>query len=232
MLLLRFRFSKREAAKLLAEQEEKNLELGGDVTPPKQFERKNSFLGKIFGGSSKNKKGPNSTTKPILGTFAAQFPPPEDSEVDHHATYQALKKAAQSIYNSPPPIPPNGNGESRKSSLEEDMYDRPATTNGHDMGSRTAISNTNSIPIYSKVSPFRKKDGGNNFVTIPDNQPQQNIYGVGSPLSLYGYSTVGSPGHGLSVSGNSECVYSYPPPPLPYRPSNWSNGPNSLQVFC
>jgi len=203
-----FRFSKKEAAKLLAEQEEKfNLtEIGGDVTPPKQFERKNSFLGKIFGGSSK-KKGANSTAKPILGTFSAQFPPPEVCEVDHHATYQALKKAAQSIYNSPPPplVPAS---EIQKLSLEEEMYDRPQ-------------NNGNNIPIYSKVSHLRKKDA--NKIPSPTlADQQQNIYSVGSPLSVYGY----------SMGGNPECVYSYPPPPLPYRPTNWNSGPNSLQVIA
>jgi len=226
--LLFSRFSKKEVAKLMEEQEEKELSVeanGGEITPPKQFERKNSFLGKIFGGSSK-KKGQSSPPKPILATFSAQFPPPEVSEIaaDHHATYQALKKAAQSIYNSPPPsltvpplIPPHE---------EEMMYDRPI--NGHDRGNNsrttTAVTADNNCPIYSKVSPFRKKDSGNvqqQQQQADGSKHQQNIYSVGSPLSVYGY----------SVGGTPECVYSYPPPPLPYRPINWTNGPNSLQVM-
>ena len=218
---LNFRFSKKEAAKILAEQEEKNSEIGGELTPPKQFERKNSFLGKIFGGSSK-KKGPNSSAKPVLGTFSAQFPPPEllTESSDPHATYQALKKAAQSIYNSPPPPPPLiPANEIQKLSLEENYYDRPQNAN--------ANNNGNNFPIYSQVTRKQPKDKQNNNIpTMSEQQQQQqhvhDIYSVTSPMPVYGY----------SMPGNVEGVYSFPPPPLPYRPINWNNnGPNSLQVF-
>lgn len=200
----------------MAEQDEKDLaEVGGDVTPPKQFERKNSFLGKIFGGSSK-KKGPNSSGKPVLATFSAQFPPPELTEVDAHATYQALKKAAQSIYNSPPPPPLLPAHDIQKLSLEDELYDRPQ--NG---------GNGSNFPIYSQVTRKQPKDNKPNNIpsTPPELQPPprqtvQDIYSMVGPVPIYGY----------SVPGTADCVYSYPPPPLPYRPINWNNGPNSLQV--
>jgi hypothetical protein len=206
-----FRFSKKEVAKILSENDEDkaaSADLSGDQTPTKPFERKNSFLGKIFGGSSK-KKGQASAGRPVLATFSAQFPPPELSEVDAHATYQALKKAAQSIYNSPPP-PLVPAPDLQKLGLDDEAtYDRPQ--NG-----------TDNFPIYSKVSHNRKKENGSHGIILPELPPAPSVYNVGSPLSVYGF----------SMSGTGDCVYSYPPPPLPYRPVNWnSNGPNSLQVI-
>jgi len=62
--------------------------VGDPSSPPaKTFERKNSFLGKIFKGSSGRKRTSNCNQRPVILTFSAQFPPPELSD-DHHATYQ------------------------------------------------------------------------------------------------------------------------------------------------
>ena len=70
------RLSKKDALAIMAETDEKNKDAESDerTSPsPKKMERKNSFLGRIFG----RKKSSGSPTKKEIQTFSAQFPPPE-----------------------------------------------------------------------------------------------------------------------------------------------------------
>ncbi len=101
------RLSKREAA-IFSEEDEDLLaiELSKDQntsnSSPKcnvnnsNFERKNSFLGKLFSSKKKNASPSpaSSVSKPAMGTFSAQFPPPELQE-HYSSIYSSVNKKQQ-----------------------------------------------------------------------------------------------------------------------------------------
>lgn len=103
---LLFRLSRKEVIALKEEdeslatnQEESQLE-----TPTKNFERKNSFLGRLF---STKKKTTSPNAKPQLGSFSAQFPPPEMIE-HYNSIYSAIQKPKQPPQpQQPQPSTPN-----------------------------------------------------------------------------------------------------------------------------
>ncbi len=85
-------------------------------SPSKSFERKNSFLGKLFSSRRNNSTGnnssgqskspsangiqkvqqPNKTNKAKLATFSAQFPPPEMIEHYNQIYAPVIKKSDRS----------------------------------------------------------------------------------------------------------------------------------------
>ena len=161
------------------------------TSPNKSFERKNSFLGKLF-SSKKNKSGssPNGGSgtqngaKPELGTFSAQFPPdavlPPDASYSS-AIYTPIRKPHQQ--NQQPKTP-------------------PPQPQGH-----------NAAAAVSPMAQVRNGPNGN-FV-IYERQNQQHSYGhAGQPV--YGEVSGNNP---LRYQyPRAEGMYSNPPPPLPYRP--------------
>ena len=177
---------------------------------PKSFERKNSFLSKLFSGASPSSKksalssgsgsgssmGQNS--KPILATFSAQFPPPELQLQDPNAIYQQLIPASQRPPQPPVPIlrsPTDGLGGGYESSCESNLSGSGNAS--PQVKVNKGISNNN--------NQLRGGGGG-----------QNGIYSMGS---TYGYAPVRHyqpPQRTYEVGKNS--VYSAPPPPLPYRP--------------
>ena len=211
---------------------------GEAPTPTKPFERKNSFLGKLF---SKKK----SASKPEIGTFSAQFPPPEMVEA-YQQLYAPVRKKSQPSDSSksqraqsPPVWSPQAqvrNGPSGNFVV----YERTGQQqNGNDTYSDNIYNQINNGHVYGQIR-----------------SPSQNLYGqVGSPpSSMYGQlssppnvtniygqakqsnptdaaSTTGSPQGALQQqyhSSSQESMYSNPPPPLPYRPPppNPYNGNN------
>ena len=194
-----YRLSKKDA--MIISEEAEDMDESGAVqsqnetpnaSPNKSFERKNSFLGKLF-SSKKNKSGssPNggngnpNGNKPEIGTFSAQFPPdavlPPDASYSS-AIYTPIRKphqqSQQPTTTTPPPRPHGQNPPAAVSPMAQVrngpngnfvIYER----HNHDS------CGTTGQPVYGKVS-------GNN------------------PLR-YQYP-------------RAEGMYSNPPPPLPYRP--------------
>jgi hypothetical protein len=98
------RLSKKDANVLKQVQEEVEtsedaaVEVPATQATPKSFERKNSFLSKLFSSSSSSSNSSNGKNnkkpKAQLATFSAQFPPPELVEATN-AIYQQLIPASQ-----------------------------------------------------------------------------------------------------------------------------------------
>ena len=177
------------------------------TTPNKSFERKNSFLGKLF--SSKKKSGAGSSppgnggaaSKPEIGTFSAQFPPeavlPPDASYSN-AIYTPIRKLPRQQQQdeltpnaSSPPPPPSDINTSASAQVRNGpngnfvIYER-----GPDV---TASSPQRQQPIYSQIQQQQQQQ------LLP---PTSQVYGINNPLR-YQYPPV---------------HYSNPPPPMPYRP--------------
>ena len=160
-------------------------------SPNKSFERKNSFLGKLF-SSKKNKSGssPNGVngnqngSKPEIGTFSAQFPP--DAVLPPDASYSSA------IYT---PI--------RKPNQQQSQ--QPATPPRPDNQSTPAA-----------VSPMAQVRNGPNGNFVIYERQNQDAYGTtGQPV----YGKVSGNNNPLRYQyPRAEGMYSNPPPPLPYRP--------------
>lgn len=208
--------------------------VGNNGSNSKSFERKNSFLSKLFssssnsnGGSPASKKststsgsagssGGQNGTKPILATFSAQFPPAELQLQDPNAIYQQLIPASQRPPQSsqPPQI------------SQQPQFQPPLPT------SRSPISNggynsscESNMSGSGNASPQVRVNNGINMNNIRGNQQQQSLYSMGSS-SNYGYARLQQQqqkGHYLPLPTRqpheaNNSVYSAPPPPLPYRP--------------
>lgn len=166
------------------------------ASPPKLFERKNSFLGKFF-----NKKKSQPQVKPKIVTFSAQFPPPELVETGSQSPiYSQIKKRDEPSTETTSPRAqvrngPNGNFvmyerggmEQNPRMFQSNQHYRSSPT--RPMLTQSGCSTPNNGSIYGQRSP---------------------IYGTGSPM----YNN-GPP----RSSGTMEGMYSNPPPPMPYRPS-------------
>lgn len=142
------RLSKKDAANALKQVKEECTEnQPQQPSTSKTFERKNSFLSKLFNGgsgshssstASNTSKKSSQIVKPVLATFSAQFPPPELQPLspDPNAIYQQLIPASQRPPRTPqrPPafMEANNNGASpmygiiRSPGPPANMYD---TTN-------------------------------------------------------------------------------------------------------
>ena len=103
------RLSKKDAAVFREEDEDEVMEESAVQTPNKTtFERKNSFLGKLF--KKKSPTSPSSSSgsanKPEMGTFSAQFPPPELVE-HYNSIYSQIRRKQEAT--SQVRHGPNGN---------------------------------------------------------------------------------------------------------------------------
>ena len=156
----------------------------------KGFERKNSFLGKLFSGSSSKKsKNGSSQPKPIIKTFSAQFPPPE--LVDHgNPIYTALIKKPKTRTSSP--ASNNSNLVSSQSVPSAQVhnanyvcYDRP----------------------YSQPTSIER-------IHSPYFQPNLSMYGYSSPVQNRFPS--GSDSSNSMYSNPPPPLPYRPPPPNPY----------------
>ena len=168
-------------------------------TSKNNFERKNSFLGKLF---SKRRSSNNNTTscaplsKPEMGTFSAQFPPPE-LIAHYNEIYTPIRKSNNSKAN-----------EAARQSPKQTQHDLTSPTaqvrNGP--SGNFVVFERNGGAIYGTASP-------------PTSTAQQNsspLYGKISPQTqppLYGVNPLR-----YQYPRSEAIMYSNPPPPLPYRP--------------
>ena len=165
------RLSKKEAANALKQVKEETSE-NDSPQPSKSFERKNSFLSKLFNSSSASDKSPKvSKKKPILATFSAQFPPPEiTAKNGENAIYQQLIPASQR-----PPRHPNQMQKMEQmygysmiqQKMPENMYQAPppplpyrppppnpyASNNGY-VSNSPSFSNSNGAPYVPNSPSF------------------------------------------------------------------------------
>ena len=197
-----FRLSKKDAM-IISEEVESMEESGAlpsssetpNTSPNKSFERKNSFLGKLF-SSKKNKSGSSPTggsgsangAKPEIGTFSAQFPPdavlPPDASYSS-AIYTPIRKPHQQ--NRQPTTPP------------------PVTA-------PRPHGQTADAPAVSPMAQVRNGPNGNFVIYERQNQ---DSYGAGGQ-PVYGKVPGNNP---LRYQyPRAEGTYSNPPPPPPYRP--------------
>ena len=185
---------------IISEEVEENMDESGAVpspnetpnpSPNKSFERKNSFLGKLF-SSRKNKSGssPNggngnhSGNKPEIGTFSAQFPldavlPPDASYSS--AIYTPIRKPHQQSQQPTTPPPPRPHGQSTPAAVSPMAQVRNGPNGNFVIYERQTQDayGTTGQPVYGKV---------------PGNNPLRYQY------------------------PRAEGMYSNPPPPLPFRP--------------
>ena len=132
------------------------------------------------------------SSKPILATFSAQFPPPELLEAGNQAIYTQLIPASQRRSGPPTAITTSANMASTTERKE------------------SAIENNNtSLPVTASACPQVPKQ-----YSIYG----YNTYAMIRPPTLAGSVTAGTgPLNGVNHHQNGP-LYSQPPPPLPYRP--------------
>ena len=192
----------------------------------KSFERKNSFLSKLFSsGSSSNSSSQNSqnsspkklsngnVSKPVLATFSAQFPPPEMVTQPGPLHHPSPQHQQQALHHPSPqhqqqalhPPPPHQLWTQQQQPFQPDP---------------NAIYQT-LIPASQRPQPSSIHSDSSNSSPCP--QVASNSNGHHQPrinYSPYGYAMIQprSPeGHRPPKSLNNS-FYSAPPPPLPYRP--------------
>ena len=195
--------------------QDSNLE---SPTGKSNFERKNSFLGKLF---SKKRSSNNTTTscaplsKPEMGTFSAQFPPPE-LVAHYNEIYTPIRKSNK--INTGPAI------HQSPKQTRNDLASPTAQVRSGPSGNFVVFERNGGPPIY----------GTTNSPPSSTMSPQNSspIYGKVSPQ--YGSNPLR-----YQYPRPEAMMYSNPPPPLPYRPPppnpyqrSPDNNPNSQSPYA
>ena len=162
-------------------------------TPPsKTFERKNSFLGKLFNRKKSNSPSSSSCTnaKPEIVTFSAQFPPPE--LVEH---YNSIYSQIRRQHHKPTDATNRNNNISKTTSPTAQVRNGP---NGN-----FVVYERSGMPVYGVTTAT---------TSLPP-QPQQPPR-VPQPTGIY------SQHRPESVYSNPPPPLPYRPPPNPYNTAN------------
>jgi hypothetical protein len=225
MICIFFRLSKKDALIISEEVEEESLgtndssaitssptsptktvndSTASTSTPNKSFERKNSFLGKLFSGRKKSSSPGSGGAKPEIATFSAQFPP--DTVLPPDASYSsAIYAPVRKRTKSPEPAP--------RATVSESVSSPMAQVRNGPNGNFVIYERVDMPPV--STSPPRQlqqpiyghqqqQNNQQQQQHQQQQQQQQQVYGVNNPLR-YQYPRM-------------EGMYSNPPPPMPYRP--------------